>query len=89
MRTKSKHVIAKRLKDGTVAYYWNAPPWFRQLHNDIPASLPLGDDLKEAKETINALNASVEKSRRAQRKLKWNARVKEVRKGLGIARTEH
>jgi len=54
MRTKSKHVIAKRLKDGTVAYYWNAPPWFRQLHNDIPASLPLGDDLKEAKETINA-----------------------------------
>jgi hypothetical protein len=39
-----RHVLAKPLKDGATAYYWNSPPRARDLPG-APAARALGSDL--------------------------------------------
>jgi hypothetical protein len=51
-----RHVLAKPLKDGTTAYYWNSPPWARDLPG-APAARALGSDLLPVVETAATLNA--------------------------------
>jgi hypothetical protein len=62
MRRKSdlRHVAAKRLKDGSLAYYWAPPPRARALPG-CPNTKPLGSNLLEAMEKAAALNAEFDR----------------------------
>lgn len=62
-KSKSKlprHVEAKRLADGGLAYYWHVPP-YRRIDN-CPASLPLGRDVDEVKRKADELNAALDRA---------------------------
>jgi hypothetical protein len=61
-----RHVMAKRLKNDTIAYYWNAPPRARQMPRYL-RSLPLGIDRTQAEQAANNLNAVFDRYWRGHR----------------------
>jgi hypothetical protein len=67
-----RHVEAKRLADGDLAYYWRVPPAARMAN--CSSSAPLGRNLDHAKQVADELNAAFDRA--------W--RRGEVRDLLGI-----
>jgi hypothetical protein len=67
-----RHVEARRLADGSTAYYWRVPP--RARVPDCPRCMPLGRDLDEVRRKADELNAAFDRA--------W--RRGEVRELLGI-----
>jgi hypothetical protein len=78
-----RHVEARCLADGTIAYYWRAPPRFRPLAKGFPTCVPLGSNLASAERTAAALNEDFDCWRRGQRGQK-HTREAEIRGLLGI-----
>jgi hypothetical protein len=59
-----RYVLAKRLADGGIAYYWN--PKSKSLRK-LPKARPLGRDLAKAVERATALNAKLDRAGRSHR----------------------
>ena len=73
-KSLTRHVYSKRLADGALAYYWQAPPQGRV--QGCPGSVALGRDPDEARRKADELNAASDRS----------GPRREVREGLGIER---
>jgi hypothetical protein len=63
-----RHITAKTLRSGKVAYYWTAPPIWRALPG-CPSSKALGTDQARAAHIAADLNAHFDRQWRGHRGL--------------------
>jgi hypothetical protein len=76
-----RHVLAKHLKGGDVAYYWNPPPWGRDFPG-APKATALRSDLTRATQAAATLNAKLDRAARGHRSHSMRRQLRIVPNGF-------